>query len=77
MMHIKLNIITHLDVSKHTTKGFSEWMLGHVAGSTYWNIEEDESKELYLRCMKYLTFLDYETVEVVGADFESKLQERD
>ena len=51
-------------------------MLGH-SGSTYWNIEEDETKELYLKCMKYLTFLDYETIEVVGADFESKLQERD
>jgi integrase len=64
-------------VSKHTTKDFSEWMLGHAAGSTYWNVEEDDAKELYLKCMKYLTFLDYETVEVVGADFESKLQERD
>jgi len=63
-------------VSKHTTKDFSEWLLGHI-GSTYWNVEEDETKELYLKCMKYLTFLDYETVEVVGADFESKLQERD
>ena len=64
-------------VSKHTTKDFSESLLGHAAGSTYWNIDEDETKELYLKCMKYLTFLDYETVEVVGADFESKLQERD
>lgn len=63
-------------VSKHTTKDFSEWLLGH-SGSTYFNIEEDDAKELYLKCMKYLTFLDYETVEVVGADFESKLQERD
>lgn len=63
-------------VSKHTTKDFSEWLLGH-SGSTYWNIEEDETKELYLKCMKYLTFLDYETVEVVGADFESKLKEKD
>jgi integrase len=63
-------------VSKHTTKDFSEWLLGH-SGSTYWNIEEDETRELYVKCMKYLTFLDYETIEVVGADFESKLQERD
>ena len=54
-------------VSKHTTKDFSEWILGHAAGSTYWNIEEDETKELYLKCMKYLTFLEYETVEAVGA----------
>ena len=63
-------------VSKHTTKDFSEWLLGH-SGSTYWNVEEDDTRELYLKCMKYLTFLDYETVETVGSDFESKLQERD
>jgi hypothetical protein len=63
-------------VSKLTTKDFSEWMLGH-SGSTYWNVEEDDTKQLYLKCMKYLTFLDYDVVEVVGADFESKLIERD
>jgi integrase len=65
-------------VSKHTTKDFSEWVLGH-SGSTYWNVdvEDDETKGLYLKCMKYLTFLDYEVVETVGADFESKLAERD
>ena len=63
-------------VSKHTTKDFSEWLLGH-SGSTYWNVEEDDTKELYRKCMKYLTFLDYEVTEVVGVDFESKLKERD
>ena len=63
-------------VSKQTTKDFSEWLLGH-SGSTYWNVEEDETKELYLKCMKYLTFLDYEVVETIGSDFESKLAERD
>jgi hypothetical protein len=63
-------------VSKHTTKDFSEWLLGH-SGSTYWNVEEDDTKELYLKCMKYLTFLDYATVETVGADFESKLEEQE
>ncbi len=63
-------------VSKHTTKDFSEWVLGHK-GSTYWNVdvEDSETKELYLKCMKYLTFLDYEMVETVGVDFESKLVE--
>lgn len=63
-------------VSKHTTKDFSEWLLGH-SGSTYWNMEEDDTKELYLKCMKYLTFLDYEVVETVGSDFESKLEEQE
>lgn len=60
-------------VSKHTTKDYSEWLLGH-SGSTYWNVEEDDTKEL-LKCMKYLTFLDYEVPETMGADFESKLEE--
>lgn len=61
-------------ISKHTTKDFSEWMLGHK-GSTYWNVEENETKELYRKCMKYLTYLDYTMVETIGADFESKLNE--
>src|SRR5918994_5398435 len=33
--------------------------------------------ELYKKCMKYLTFLDYPTVESVGKDFESKLEEQE
>ena len=63
-------------VSKHTTKDFSEWLLGH-SGSTYWNVEEDETRQLYMKCMKYLTFLDYEFVETIGSDFESKLEEQE
>ena len=60
----------------HVNSDFSEWMLGH-AGSTYWNVDEDERKELYLKCMPSLTFLDYGTVESLNADYESKLKERD
>ena len=30
-----------------------------------------------MKCIKFLTFLDYPTDEEVGADFESKLEERD
>jgi integrase len=63
-------------VAIKTNSDFSEWILGH-SGSTYWNIPEEEIRELYLKCMKYLTFLDYPTVEAVGKDFESKLEERD
>ena len=63
-------------VAIKTNSDFSEWVLGH-SGSTYWNISEEETRELYLKCMKYLTFLDYPTVETIGKDFESKLQERD
>ncbi|HKQ22442.1 MAG TPA: site-specific integrase [Nitrososphaeraceae archaeon] len=63
-------------VAVATNRDFSEWILGHSV-STYWNVDEEQTKDLYQKCMKYLTFLDYPTVESVGADFESKLQERD
>ena len=63
-------------VAIHTNSDFSEYLIGH-SHSTYWNISEHEKRQLYLKCMKYLTFLDYATVESVGQDFESKLEERD
>lgn len=63
-------------VSIHSSKDFSEWILGH-SGSGYWDKEREITKPLYQKCMKYLTFLDYEVVETIGADFESKLRERD
>jgi integrase len=63
-------------VSVQTNSDFSEWLLGH-SGSTYFSIKEKEKAELYRKCEPYLTFLDYATVESVGQDFESKLQERD
>ena len=63
-------------VSVQTNSDFSEWLLGH-SGSTYFSIKEKEKVELYRKCEPYLTFLDYATVESVGQDFESKLQERD
>ncbi len=55
---------------------FAEWVLGH-SGSTYWRTEEAERRELYRKCMKYLTFLDFPTVAAVGKDFESKLEEQE
>jgi integrase len=64
-------------VSKHANSDFSEWILGH-SGSTYWDSEdEDETRELYLRCIDYLTFLDYEVPETMGSDFQSKIEEKD
>jgi integrase len=63
-------------ISIHTTQDYSEWFLGH-SYSTYWNIKESERRELYKKCEKYLTFLDYPTVENIGRDFEARLEERD
>jgi integrase len=58
---------------------YSEWLIGHegTMSAKYYNVKEQERRELYKKCMKYLTFLDYPTVEAVGKDFESKIQERD
>jgi integrase len=63
-------------VAIHTNSDFSEWILAH-SGSTYWNVDEEVRIEEYLKCEKYLTFLDYPTVEAVSQDFEGKLEERD
>ena len=58
---------------------FSEWILGHRSSmaARYYKDKEQKRREIYKKCMKYLTFLDYTTVVTVGKDFESKLQERD
>jgi integrase len=61
-------------IATHTNTDFSEFYLGH-SYSTYWNVKENEIKELYLKCMKFLTFLDFYTVESVGKDFEAKLEQ--
>jgi len=58
---------------------YSEWILGHRSSmaARYYHTKEQERGEIYKKCMKYLTFLDYATVQSVGKDFESKLEERD
>jgi integrase len=63
-------------IGTQTNSDFSEQYLGH-SYSTYWNIKESERRELYLKCLPYLTFLDYPTVENIGKSYENKLQERD
>jgi integrase len=55
---------------------FAEWLIGHI-GSEYYEDHEDEARKLYIQTMKYLTFLDFPTVENIGRDFESKLAEKD
>jgi integrase len=56
---------------------FSEWFLGHTKSSYYTN-KPDELRRIYKEdCMKYLTFLDYPTVEATGVSYEAKLREKD
>jgi integrase len=53
---------------------YSEWFLGHRK-STYYTNKPEERKRIYKdNCMKYLTFLDYPTVEATGRSFEAMLK---
>jgi integrase len=64
-------------ISNQFSQDYSEWFLGH-SKSTYYTIKESEKREIYLTiCMKYLTFLDYTTLESTGRNIEAKLEEKD
>jgi integrase len=65
-------------ISNQVNKDYSEWFLGHASKSPYYTIKEVEKREIYAtKCMKYLTFLDYTTLEATGKNIESKLSEKD
>jgi integrase len=64
-------------ISNQSSQDFSEWFLGH-SKSAYYTIKEPERREIYTtKCMKYLTFLDYTTLEARGKSIEANLQEKD
>ena len=56
-------------------RDYSEWILGH-SKSSYWVNKPAVRAEIYAtRCMKYLTFLDYSTLEATGKTIEAKMNE--
>jgi integrase len=56
---------------------YSEWFLGHKK-SPYYTNKPEELRRIYKEdCMKYLTFLDYPTLEATGRSYEAKLKEKD
>ncbi len=64
-------------VSDQTNQDYSEWFLGHNK-SPYYTKKEPERREIYAtKCMKYLTFLDYTTLEARGKSIETNLLEKD
>src|SRR4029078_50555 len=64
-------------ISNQVGQDYSEWFLGH-SQSPYWTLKEANRREIYAtKCMKYLTFLDYSTLEATGKNIESKLLEKD
>lgn len=64
-------------ISNQVGQDYSEWFLGH-SKSPYWTLKEEQRREIYIsKCMKYLTFLDYGTLEATGKNIETKLEEKD
>jgi integrase len=64
-------------ISDQTNQDYSEWFLGH-SKSPYYTKKEYDRREIYAtKCMKYLTFLDYTTLEATGKSIEAKLSERE
>jgi hypothetical protein len=64
-------------ISDQTNTDYSEWFLGHNKSPCYTK-KEPERREIYAtKCMKYLTFLDYTTLEATGKNIESKLSEKE
>ncbi|HEY6949522.1 MAG TPA: site-specific integrase [Nitrososphaeraceae archaeon] len=64
-------------ISNQGFEAFSEWLLGHRSSMAmkYYQVKEPVRREMYKKCMKYVTFLDLITVKSIGADFESRLEE--
>lgn len=72
-----LRRFTKTVVTNQTSQDYSEWLLGHNK-SPYYTVKEPERREIYAaRCMKYLTFLDYTTLEATGKNIEAKISEKD
>ena len=64
-------------ISDQVNQDYSEWFLGHNK-SPYYTKKEPERREIYVtKCMKYLTFLDYTTLEATGKSIEANLREKD
>jgi integrase len=52
---------------------YSEWFIGH-AGSTYYRKSEKEKADLFRKIEPSLTFLDFPSLERMGADVQSKIE---
>jgi hypothetical protein len=64
-------------IGDQVNSDYSDWFIGH-AKSSYYTKKEHERRQMYAtKCMKYLTFLDYQTLETTGKNIEAKLYEKD
>lgn len=58
-------------------KEYSEWYLGHAKSGYYVSKPEVRAVTYAEKAMKYLTFLDYSTLEATGKNIEAKLSEKE
>jgi hypothetical protein len=64
-------------ISDQVSQDYLEWYLGHAGRSVYYQKKEPEKREIYTtKCMRYLTFLDYTSLENTGKNIEAKLDEK-
>jgi hypothetical protein len=64
-------------ISDQVSQDYLEWYLGHAGRSVYYQKKEPEKREIYTtKCMPYLTFLDYTSLENTGKNIEAKLDEK-
>jgi integrase len=64
-------------ITTQAGQDYAEWFLGH-ADNSYYNKKEHELRAIYKKdCMKYLTFLDYTSIEATGNSIEAKLTEKE
>lgn len=60
-----------------TGDDYAEWFLGH-GDNSYYTKKEPYYREIYAtKCIKYLTFLDYTTIEATGKNIDAQLSEKD
>jgi hypothetical protein len=63
-------------IENNSSSNYSEWFLGH-AKSSYWVSKPEELRRIYKEdCMKYLTFLDYPTIQAETKSIEARLSAR-
>jgi integrase len=63
-------------ISNASNQDYSEWFLGHEK-SSYYTIKESERRRIYISLMPYLTFLDYDRLEVSHSNIKDQLKYKD
>lgn len=64
-------------LSDNVGKEYSEWYLGHAKSGYYVSKPEVRAATYVEKAVKYLTFLDYSTLEATGKNIEAKLSEKE